>query len=41
MQTADPTTPEKPAYFRYLTVMAFHVFLQEKVSIPFAKSKFC
>ncbi|GAA5868554.1 hypothetical protein JCM1840_005487 [Sporobolomyces johnsonii] len=30
-QTADPLTPEKPAYFRYLTIMAFHVFLQEKV----------
>ncbi|GAA5975418.1 hypothetical protein JCM5350_006473 [Sporobolomyces pararoseus] len=28
---ADPRTSEKPAYFRYLTVMAFHVFLQEKV----------
>ncbi|SCV71648.1 BQ2448_3236 [Microbotryum intermedium] len=28
----DPeTTLEKPAYFRYLTLMAFHVFLQEKV----------
>ncbi|KDE04362.1 hypothetical protein MVLG_05241 [Microbotryum lychnidis-dioicae p1A1 Lamole] len=25
------TTPEKPAYFRYLTLMAFHVFLREKV----------
>lgn len=24
-------SPEKPAYFRYLTTMAFHVFLQEKV----------
>ncbi|ORY89056.1 FolC bifunctional protein [Leucosporidium creatinivorum] len=27
----DPDTPEKPAYFRYLTILAFHVFLQEKV----------
>ncbi|KAL8278669.1 hypothetical protein RQP46_008961 [Phenoliferia psychrophenolica] len=27
----DDDTPEKPAYFRYLTFMAFHVFLQEKV----------
>ncbi|CEQ40650.1 SPOSA6832_02278, partial [Sporobolomyces salmonicolor] len=26
-----PLTPEKPAYFRYLTIMAFHVFLQEQV----------
>lgn len=26
-------TPEKPAYFRYLTLMAFHVFLQEKVHL--------
>ncbi|GAA5886902.1 hypothetical protein JCM16303_006754 [Sporobolomyces ruberrimus] len=28
---ANPITAEKPAYFRYLTIMAFHVFLQEKV----------
>ncbi|GAA5869112.1 hypothetical protein JCM3774_003954 [Rhodotorula dairenensis] len=28
---ADPVTPEKPAYFRYLTIMAMHVFLQERV----------
>lgn len=34
-QRADPDTPEKPAYFRYLTLMAFHVFLQEKVSRSF------
>ncbi|GAA6028985.1 hypothetical protein JCM8097_001538 [Rhodosporidiobolus ruineniae] len=27
----DPTMPTKPAYFRYLTIMAMHVFLQEKV----------
>ncbi|GAA6016067.1 hypothetical protein JCM8202_005400 [Rhodotorula sphaerocarpa] len=27
----DPVTPEKPAYFRYLTIMAMHVFLQERV----------
>lgn len=25
------STTEKPAYFRYLTTMAYHVFLQEKV----------
>lgn len=30
-QTADPDTSEKPAYFRYLTIMAMHVFLAEKV----------
>ncbi|KAK4050744.1 Folylpolyglutamate synthetase [Microbotryomycetes sp. JL221] len=30
-ERADPATPEKPAYFRYLTIMAFHVFIQEKV----------
>ena len=24
--------PEKPAYFRFLTILAFHVFLKEKVS---------
>ena len=29
--------PEKPAYFRYLTLMAFHVFLQEKVRLPFGQ----
>lgn len=23
-----------PAYFRFLTILAFHVFLQEKVSEP-------
>ncbi|BGP26619.1 Folylpolyglutamate synthetase [Rhodotorula toruloides] len=27
----DAATPEKPAYFRYLTIMAMHVFLSEKV----------
>ncbi|GAA5850349.1 hypothetical protein JCM3766R1_004319 [Sporobolomyces carnicolor] len=30
-ERANPLTAEKPAYFRYLTIMAFHVFLQEKV----------
>ncbi|GAA5856585.1 hypothetical protein JCM8547_005878 [Rhodosporidiobolus lusitaniae] len=30
-KTADPDTAEKPAYFRYLTIMVMHVFLQEKV----------
>ncbi|GAA5912712.1 tetrahydrofolate synthase [Sporobolomyces salmoneus] len=30
-QRANALTAEKPAYFRYLTIMAFHVFLQEKV----------
>ncbi|BGP02220.1 Folylpolyglutamate synthetase [Rhodotorula toruloides] len=28
---ADEATPEKPAYFRYLTIMAMHVFLSERV----------
>lgn len=23
-----------PGYFRFLTLMAFHVFLQEKVCVP-------
>lgn len=32
LKRADPVTPEKPAYFRYLTIMAMHVFLQERVS---------
>ncbi|BGP34255.1 Folylpolyglutamate synthetase [Rhodotorula toruloides] len=27
----DEATPEKPAYFRYLTIMAMHVFLSERV----------
>jgi folylpolyglutamate synthase len=31
LQRANPDTPLMPAYFRYLTIMAFHVFLQEKV----------
>lgn len=31
LQRADPDTPEKPVYFRYLTLLAFHVFLREKV----------
>lgn len=30
-QRLYPQTPHKPAYFRYLTLMAFHVFLQEQV----------
>lgn len=28
----DPAHASMPAYFRFLTIMAFHVFLQEKVS---------
>lgn len=27
----DPVHASMPAYFRFLTIMAFHVFLQEKV----------
>lgn len=27
----DPARTSMPAYFRFLTIMAFHVFLQEKV----------
>lgn len=30
-QLLYPDSPPKPAYFRYLTIMAFHVFLREKV----------
>ncbi|KFW74398.1 hypothetical protein N305_03036, partial [Manacus vitellinus] len=32
-QTKDPVHASMPAYFRFLTVMAFHVFLQEKVDL--------
>ncbi|CED83354.1 bifunctional protein [Phaffia rhodozyma] len=30
-QIANPLTPVKPVYFRYLTLLAFHAFLSEKV----------
>ncbi|NXI71832.1 FOLC protein, partial [Anseranas semipalmata] len=29
----DPAQASMPAYFRFLTIMAFHVFLQEKVDL--------
>ncbi|KFO92646.1 hypothetical protein N320_08301, partial [Buceros rhinoceros silvestris] len=29
----DPVHASMPAYFRFLTIMAFHVFLQEKVDL--------
>ncbi|NXE94497.1 FOLC protein, partial [Menura novaehollandiae] len=32
-QTKDPVHSSMPAYFRFLTIMAFHVFLQEKVDL--------
>ncbi|NXJ76318.1 FOLC protein, partial [Trogon melanurus] len=32
-ETKDPVHASMPAYFRFLTVMAFHVFLQEKVDL--------
>ncbi|KAM9370786.1 folylpolyglutamate synthase, mitochondrial [Phaethornis superciliosus] len=32
-KTKDPAHPSMPAYFRFLTIMAFHVFLQEKVDL--------
>ncbi|XP_010216906.1 PREDICTED: folylpolyglutamate synthase, mitochondrial, partial [Tinamus guttatus] len=32
-ETKDPARASMPAYFRFLTVMAFHVFLQEKVDL--------
>ncbi|XP_068770448.1 folylpolyglutamate synthase, mitochondrial isoform X4 [Struthio camelus] len=32
-ETKDPERGSMPAYFRFLTVMAFHVFLQEKVDL--------
>ena len=34
-QTKYPDTQLRPAYFRYLTLMAYHVFLSHKVSIVF------
>ncbi|NXW10653.1 FOLC protein, partial [Fregetta grallaria] len=32
-KTKDPVHASMPAYFRFLTIMAFHVFLQEKVDL--------
>ncbi|NXG63924.1 FOLC protein, partial [Hemiprocne comata] len=32
-KTKDPSHASMPAYFRFLTIMAFHVFLQEKVDL--------
>ncbi|XP_069628134.1 folylpolyglutamate synthase, mitochondrial isoform X1 [Haliaeetus albicilla] len=32
-ETKDPACASMPAYFRFLTIMAFHVFLQEKVDL--------
>ncbi|XP_078502785.1 folylpolyglutamate synthase, mitochondrial isoform X2 [Lissotriton helveticus] len=32
-ETQDPCRASMPAYFRFLTLMAFHVFLQEKVDL--------
>ncbi|KAF1582481.1 UNVERIFIED_CONTAM: Folylpolyglutamate synthase, mitochondrial, partial [Eudyptes pachyrhynchus] len=32
-ETKDPVHASMPAYFRFLTIMAFHVFLQEKVDL--------
>ncbi|GAB0198426.1 folylpolyglutamate synthase, mitochondrial [Grus japonensis] len=32
-ETKDPARTSMPAYFRFLTIMAFHVFLQEKVDL--------
>ncbi|KAJ3368765.1 Folylpolyglutamate synthetase [Kappamyces sp. JEL0680] len=31
LQSADGDFPEKPAYFRYVTLVSFHAFLQENV----------
>ncbi|NXA34759.1 FOLC protein, partial [Eudromia elegans] len=31
--TKDPARASMPAYFRFLTIMAFHVFLQEQVDL--------
>ncbi|KAJ1133636.1 hypothetical protein NDU88_000115 [Pleurodeles waltl] len=32
-ETQDPCHATMPAYFRFLTILAFHVFLQEKVDL--------
>ncbi|NWH33367.1 FOLC protein, partial [Chloropsis hardwickii] len=32
-ETKDPARASMPAYFRFLTIMAFHVFLKEKVDL--------
>ncbi|NWY59160.1 FOLC protein, partial [Chionis minor] len=32
-ETKDPAHAGMPAYFRFLTILAFHVFLQEKVDL--------
>jgi len=32
LQAKVPTTPPKPGYFRFLTLLAFHVFLNLKVN---------
>ncbi|XP_075434648.1 folylpolyglutamate synthase, mitochondrial isoform X2 [Ascaphus truei] len=32
-ETTDDASSSMPAYFRFLTIMAFHVFLQEKVDL--------
>ncbi|NXF29488.1 FOLC protein, partial [Nyctibius bracteatus] len=32
-ETKDPAHASMPAYFRFLTIMAFHVFLQEQVDL--------
>uniref|UniRef100_A0A8D0G2G0 Folylpolyglutamate synthase n=1 Tax=Strix occidentalis caurina TaxID=311401 RepID=A0A8D0G2G0_STROC len=32
-KVGDPVHASMPAYFRFLTIMAFHVFLQEKVDL--------
>ncbi|NXI92230.1 FOLC protein, partial [Psophia crepitans] len=32
-ETKEPAHTSMPAYFRFLTIMAFHVFLQEKVDL--------
>jgi folylpolyglutamate synthase len=38
LEATKPTAPDlhhpdKPAYFRYLTLMCFHVFMQEKIDV--------
>lgn len=32
-QKKVPTTPDMPGYFRFITLMAFHVFLSSKVNV--------
>lgn len=40
-QVANPLTPVKPVYFRYLTLLAYHAFLSERVGLLRSSSRKC